>query len=57
MNMSLDHQFILVFGNPIDGITCYGPFETSHAAHTWVENSSAHKSDYWIAALRHPETL
>ena len=55
--MALDHQFILVFGNPVDGLTCYGPFATSHAAHTWVENSHAHKSDYWIMVLYPPEAL
>lgn len=57
MTLRTNYQYILVFGNPVDGITCYGPFETSDAAHSCVEDSSAHKSDYWVVTLYPPENL
>ena len=53
----MKHKYILVFGNPIDGFTCYGPFKTSEMAHSFVEISNAHKSDYWVMILHPPESL
>lgn len=44
-------QFVIVIGNPIDGISIHGPFEDMEDAHEWAENNS---DEWWCAWLREP---
>jgi hypothetical protein len=31
----VNYQWIIMVGTPIDGFSCYGPFETEHEANQW----------------------
>lgn len=46
-------QFILVLGNPVDGLSFIGPFPSRETAELWME---LHENDYpdaewWVAPL------
>jgi hypothetical protein len=51
-------MYILVVGNPVDGVRFYGPFTTteqaSYYAATTFEESDQDNTDWWIAALATP---
>ena len=42
---------VIVVGNPIDGISFFGPFETFNDAHNWAEGLD----EYWITSLEMPD--
>lgn len=46
------NQFVIVIGNPIDGISLYGPFDDIEEAHEWAENNS---DEWWCAMLYEPK--
>lgn len=45
---------IVLAGNPLDGLTPYGPFDSCEAAETWAERERIDRGDWWIVALRSP---
>lgn len=49
--MSKD-QFILVIGNPIDGLGFEGPFDSEHAATDYAEERL--RVEWWVAGLNVP---
>lgn len=52
----MDEQHVIVWGNPIDGLSFCGPFEDHDLAVRYAEaNYKTH--DWWIAGLDKPSTL
>lgn len=52
-------QFVLVVGNPIDGVTLTGPFDDAEAASWWAEHNFPNDT-WWVASMACPppeETL
>jgi hypothetical protein len=47
-----NHTYILIYGNPVDGMKFEGPFETFEDAEDYTINSW---EDWWIAELKTPE--
>jgi hypothetical protein len=47
-------KYILVFGNPIDGFTFRGPFESSEDA---IAYGDPIMEEWWTAELTPPETI
>lgn len=45
-------MFVLIVGNPVDGIDLIGPFDTADAAHEATKYASA---DWWVKELTRPE--
>jgi hypothetical protein len=43
---------ILIVGNPVDGLTFYGPFATADEANAAGERV---QDDWWIAPLKAPD--
>ncbi|MCE5292964.1 MAG: hypothetical protein LLG14_27525 [Nocardiaceae bacterium] len=48
------YQYLVVTGNPIDGLFFYGPFPVREDADKWAERNHEGQ-DYWIAELTTPE--
>lgn len=48
-------RHIVIAGNPLDGLTVYGPFDDAESADTWAEHEFRHgPSEYWITTLVEP---
>lgn len=47
------NQFVIIIGNPIDGITIHGPFDDIEEAHEWAEENS---DEWWCAMLYIPQS-
>ena len=43
---------MIVYGNPVDGFTYIGPFETMEESHEWAENNC---DEWWGAELASPK--
>jgi hypothetical protein len=41
-------MYIIITGNPIDGLNFFGPFSNSDDAIKWAENHST-GADWWLA--------
>jgi len=50
----LPENHVVIVGNPADGFSFYGPFDTAEAAH---EAADCAFDDWWIARLHEPEVL
>lgn len=50
-NKTNDERYLAVFGNPMDGLTFYGPFESVEDAQDFCEGEDG---DWWIAGLNKP---
>jgi hypothetical protein len=48
------NNWAVVIGNPIDGITVYGPFETLEDACSWGETITSSDGDWWPTSLVDP---
>ena len=49
-------MFIVLAGNPLDGLQVYGPFVTAEEADRWAEREFRHgPGEYWITKLERPE--
>ncbi len=48
-------QFIVVYGNPIDGCKYCGPFEHHSEAFLWADDNITNQYDFWITVLEEPE--
>jgi hypothetical protein len=49
-------RHIVVLGNPIDGLSFYGPFPTRQAAEAWAEMQN-YEIEWWVAPLTRPIAL
>jgi hypothetical protein len=47
-------QYILIFGNPVDGLEHVGPFDDAAAAGDYAEDSLSAAEDWWIVLLQAP---
>lgn len=43
---------IVVIGNPIEGLTFFGPFRTAEEALVWLADHDIGEADRWVAPLR-----
>ena len=43
---------VIAIGNPVDGITLYGPFDDGEAANVWAENEGG---DWWNITITNPK--
>ncbi len=50
----MQNQYVVAKGNPLDGITLYGPFEDSDSALEWAECNDR-EGDWWIVTVNSPE--
>ncbi len=50
--MSQHEQFILIYGNPIDGFSYVGPFDSRDDASQYAEDDAP--ADWWIVTLDAP---
>jgi len=41
---------VVLVGNPVDGLTIYGPFTTAEDANEWAD-SNINADDWWVAPL------
>lgn len=48
-------MYALIVGNPVTGITVYGPFDYTEAAKDWAEENVPCE-DSWIVPLNTPNT-
>jgi hypothetical protein len=46
---------VVMSGNPVDGVTLYGPFATVDDANEWADHQHKFLSEWWIVTLRNPE--
>lgn len=49
-------MYVIIKGNPVDGIEVFGPFEDSEAGVTFAENNFQ-GDDYWITELYCEEAI
>lgn len=47
------NHFVVVVGNPVDGISIHGPFDSIDEAHEWAEENS---NEWWCALLYMPQS-
>ena len=47
-----DSEWVVVLGNPVDGISIHGPFKNHIEAMTWTEKADG---DWWITTLEDPD--
>jgi len=52
--MDRDKKWLLVEGNPVDGFTYTGPFDSHEDAVNEAENGADHDGDWWIAPMLRP---
>lgn len=45
-------MFVVVFGNPFDGMSVHGPFQDSEDANRYAEDADC---DWWLMDLTQPE--
>ncbi|WP_289101016.1 hypothetical protein [uncultured Marinobacter sp.] len=49
-------MWIVVAGNPMDGITFYGPFDDGNYANDWAEDELNNTGcDWWVSELTQPD--
>lgn len=51
----MNTHFIVCYGNPIDGLTFTGPFETRDSANEWADANIATEYDWWVAPIEQPK--
>ena len=49
--MTIDEAYAVIVGNPLDGTTIFGPFDSYNDAHNWAENIP----EYWVTRLENPD--
>jgi hypothetical protein len=50
----MSNKYILIYGNPVDGMKFEGPFEEFEDAE---DHTLFHDNDWWIAELKDPEEV
>ena len=46
-------MFVIIVGNPCDGMSFYGPFEDGNEANEYADERFS-KEDWWVARLEAP---
>jgi hypothetical protein len=49
---AMDNKYIILYGNPVDGISFEGPFDEFEDAEA---HTLSHDNDWWIAELINPD--
>jgi len=49
--MAIDKACVVIVGNPLDGITLFGPFDSYRDADNWADNIP----EYWVTRLENPD--
>lgn len=47
-------MWIVIAGDPVDGFSYTGPFDSNEAAWVWAQRYIASQYSYWIAKLGEP---
>jgi hypothetical protein len=47
-------KFIVLAGNPFDGFSYYGTFESFEEAQEWADSTIGFNSEWWVAKLDNP---
>ncbi len=45
-------MFVILAGNPVDGMTVYGPFDDAEDANDYAENNF--DGDWWVTKVEKP---
>lgn len=48
----MENKYVIVIGNPFDGMTVVGPFDDPDTASAYGEDQ---EDDWWIVTLQKPE--
>ena len=49
-------SWIVLTGNPVDGITFWGPFQTGEYANDWAQ-FHCRGTDWWITEVNSPQSM
>lgn len=52
-----DNKFCVIAGDPLAGITVYGPFYTGDDAVEWATDNIAHDLNFWVTELKQDITM
>lgn len=52
-----NNQFCVIIGDPIDGVTIYGPFLSSEDAIEWAEQFVSGTQNWWVTQLHSDITM
>ena len=55
--MANDNNFCVIIGDPIDGITVYGPFLSGVDAMEWAEQFVSGTQNWWVTELHSDITM
>lgn len=55
--MANDNNFCVIIGDPIDGITVYGPFLSGEDAVEWAEQFASGTQNWWVTELHSDITM
>lgn len=47
-------QYVVIIGDPIDGLTFVGPFEDAEEAMAWAEENDDNIRSWWVSDLEMP---
>jgi len=48
-------MYVVVYGNPIDGIAIHGTFNTSEKANDYADRCSTSSDEWWITDIFDPQ--
>ena len=48
-------MFVILYGNPVDGMSIIGPFPTSEDANGHAEDTLNGNGEWWVVELESPE--
>lgn len=44
-------MYVILCGNPVDGLSVYGPFHTSEEANEWADRELRNADSWWVTDL------
>lgn len=50
----MDRKYVVSLGNPWDGMSLVGPFDTAEEACDWAEEHSAEGEEYFVKVVLKP---
>jgi len=50
-------MFCVIVGDPLSGITVYGPFSNSSDATEWATDHIAYDANFWVTELKSDITM
>lgn len=48
-------KYVLLKGDPVNGFSCIGPFQSEDDAMSWAMVEWDHESDWWPMEMTHPD--